>query len=88
MNEETGIFNYLKNYVDKNKTDEKAIANGSVLESPSMIGYFEAKEILALEDTINKAIEYIKQEMVLEFYNDKLPLEIIIDKLLSILGDK
>ena len=32
-------------------------------------------------------VEYIRNELVLEFYNDDLPVEIIIHKLLRMLGE-
>lgn len=35
----------------------------------------------------NDVVEYIRNELILEFYNDNLPVELIIHKLLRMLGE-
>lgn len=40
-------------------------------------------EIYQLKDNWNKLKEYIKQEPTLYFYNDKLPFEVIIAKIIN-----
>lgn len=88
MNKGTGIFNYLKNYVDKNKSNEKSIEEGHMLESPAMIGYFEAKEILSLLDTIDKARELVNKQLLSNSNYTGYTDEMCLKDLLSILGDK
>lgn len=41
------------------------------------------KEIYQLKDNWNKLKEYIKQEPTLYFYNDKLPFEVIMVKIIN-----
>ena len=48
------------------------------------IKYITLNEFM-LKSVLNEVREYIEQEMVLGFYNDKLPLEILIYKALEIL---
>lgn len=55
------------------------------LESNSSKIYKELidKEIYQLKDNWNKLKEYIKQEPTLYFYNDKLPFEVIMVKIIT-----
>lgn len=62
--------NGLKKYVVKLK-------NGELLD------LVEYKDYKKLSDGIDSLKEYIKEEMILDFYNDKLPLEIIVERLLK-----
>ena len=41
------------------------------------------KEYKKLEDNWNKLKEYVKEEIILQFYNDKLPFEIIVENVLN-----
>lgn len=52
------------------------------LENNTEIDVVEYKDYKKLIDGINNLKEYIKQEMILDFYNNELPLEVIIEKLL------
>ena len=45
----------------------------------------QKQEIERLNNIIKEVREYIENEMVLEFYNDKTPLEVLIHKCLEIL---
>lgn len=62
--------NGLRKYVIKLK-------NGELLD---LVEYKDYKKLI---DGINNLNEYIKQEMLLDFYSNELPLEIIIEKLLK-----
>lgn len=55
------------------------------LESNSSKIYKELidKEIYQLKDNWNKLKEYIKQEPTSDFYNDKLPFEVIMVKIIN-----
>lgn len=46
MNNEIKEILYLQDYIDKYKSDEKAIINGNRLTTPAMLDYLEAKELL------------------------------------------
>lgn len=46
------------------------------------------EEYRKLEDNWNKLKEYIKQEPTLDFYNDKLPFEVIMVKIITKMQEK
>ena len=49
---------YLEKYIDKYKSDEKAIINGNRLTTPAMLDYLEVKELI---DYITNLQEKVNQ---------------------------
>ena len=75
MSEEIKEILYLQNYIDKYKSDEKAIIKGNRLTTPAMLDYLEVKALLncitnlqqkveQLESIIKEAIEYINHATI------------------------
>ena len=72
MSEEIKEILYLQNYIDKYKSDKKAIIKGNRLTTPAMLDYLEVKALLnyitslqqkveQLENIKKEAIEYMKE---------------------------
>ena len=86
----TTIINCLESYVQKYKNDEKAIETGSLLESPAMIGYFEAKDILKQNKALNEIkgiLEECKKLMSHEFDWEE-QADNILEKIDKVLGEE
>ena len=75
MSEEIKEILYLQNYIDKYKSDEKAIIKGNRLTTPAMLDYLEVKALLncitnlqqkveQLENIRKEAIEYINHTTI------------------------
>lgn len=83
MSEEIKEILYLQNYIDKYKSDEKAIIKGNRLTTPAMLDYLEVKALLnyitslqqkveQLENIIKEAIEelsYMSTDAYVEDYD-------------------
>ena len=75
MSEEIKEILYLQNYIDKYKSDEKAIIKGNRLTTPAMLDYLEVKALLncitnlqqkaeQLENIRKEAIECIETDSI------------------------
>lgn len=81
MNKEKDLFKTCFNTVTglEVKNESQAIAKEVVLSEIENL----QEENKQLKDNWNKLKEYIKQEPTLYFYNDKLPFEVIIAKIIN-----
>ena len=61
MTEEIKEILYLQNYVDKYKSDEKAIIKGNRLTTPAMLDYLEVKSLLNYITNLQKENEKYKK---------------------------
>ena len=82
MSEEIKEILYLQNYVNKYKSDEKAIIKGNRLTTPAMLDYLEVKALLdyitnlqqkveQLENIRKEAAEYVKKHPCKTWYYAK-----------------
>lgn len=60
MNEEIEEILYLQNYVDKYKSDEKAIIKGNRLTTPAMLDYLEVKALLDYITNLQQRVEQLE----------------------------
>lgn len=81
MNKEKDFFKTCFNTLTglEVKNESQAIAKEVVLSEIENL----QEENKQLKDNWNKLKEYIKQEPTLYFYNDKLPFEVIIAKIIN-----
>ena len=62
MSEEIKEILYLQNYIDKYKSDEKAIIKGNRLTTPAMLDYLEVKALLNYITSLQQKVEQLEKE--------------------------
>lgn len=62
MSEEIKEILYLQNYIDKYKSDEKAIIKGNRLTTPAMLDYLEVKALLNYITNLQQKVEQLEKE--------------------------
>ena len=62
MSEEIKEILYLQNYVEKYKSDEKAIIKGNRLTTPAMLDYLEVKALLDYITNLQQKVEQLEKE--------------------------
>ena len=60
MSEEIKEILYLQNYIDKYKSDEKAIIKGNRLTTPAMLDYLEVKALLNCITNLQQKVEQLE----------------------------
>lgn len=60
MREEIKEILYLQNYIDKYKSDEKAIIKGNRLTTPAMLDYLEVKALLNCITNLQQKVEQLE----------------------------
>ena len=60
MREEIKEILYLQNYIDKYKSDEKAIIKGNRLTTPAMLDYLEVKALLNYITSLQQKVEQLE----------------------------
>ena len=63
MSEEIKEILYLQNYIDKYKSDEKAIIKGNRLTTPAMLDYLEVKALLNYITSLQQKVEQLEKEL-------------------------
>ena len=63
MSEEIKEILYLQNYVEKYKSDEKAIIKGNRLTTPAMLDYLEVKALLDYITNLQQKVEQLEKEV-------------------------
>ena len=74
MSEEIKEILYLQNYIDKYKSDEKAIIKGNRLTTPAMLDYLEVKALLNYITSLQQKVEQLEniRKKAIEFINEWL----------------
>ena len=74
MSEEIKEILYLQNYIDKYKSDEKAIIKGNRLTTPAMLDYLEVKALLNYITSLQQKVEQLEniRKEAIEFINEWL----------------
>lgn len=62
MSEKIKEILYLQNYIDKYKSDEKAIIKGNRLTTPAMLDYLEVKALLNYITNLQQKVEQLEKE--------------------------
>lgn len=78
------LWEWINQLQQENKIlKENAEHNDKVVDKVNWENMLLKKENKRLKDNWNKLKEYIKQEPTLDFYNDKLPFEVIMVKIIN-----